>query len=54
VNGDGNEMIAPFGVAVERHQSRRGGGANGGHPNWAECARGQNKGELIYQDSPLT
>ncbi|KAJ7310747.1 hypothetical protein DFH08DRAFT_822846 [Mycena albidolilacea] len=27
-NGDGNELIAPFGVAVERHQLRRGGGAN--------------------------
>jgi hypothetical protein len=40
VNGDGNEMIAPFGVAVERHQLRRGGGQrwapkSGGACTWA-------------------
>jgi hypothetical protein len=36
VNGD----VAPFGVAVERHQLRRGGGANGGRLNRAERGRG--------------
>ncbi|KAJ7349826.1 hypothetical protein DFH08DRAFT_807165 [Mycena albidolilacea] len=31
-NGDRNKMIAPFGVAVECHQLRRGGRANGSDP----------------------
>jgi hypothetical protein len=41
---DGNKMFAPFGVAVERHHLRRGGGANGGRPNRAPRAGG-NEGE---------
>jgi hypothetical protein len=35
---DGNKLITPFGVAVERHQLRRGGGVSGGRHSGGECA----------------
>jgi hypothetical protein len=51
-SGDGNEMIALFGVAVEHHQLRRGGGAVGPTLDTQigrSASTGATKGELIYQ-----